>query len=59
MTVENNDGGKKTTWRKLTEADIFGKIGSKKVYNSPIKKGQRVLDFRKQEEFGLKKFIKP
>ena len=52
------DNNKK--WRKVTETDIFGKID--KLFMDKLnvlKKKDKVLKFRMQEEFGQKKRIKP
>jgi hypothetical protein len=45
-------------WRKVTEKDLFGITTSVKNVNS-TKKIEKVLGFRRQVEYGAKKFIKP
>ena len=49
----------KTTWRKVTEKDLFGDCSKNTKTTNTKKKAEKVLGFRKQVEYGPKKFIKP
>ena len=53
---------KKRVMRKLTAHDIFGVNVNKlstNQYTDNVSQGPQIMDFRKQGEYGERKFIKP